>query len=92
MSRDIVPRSSSSVGLVVPTRVQDQLADQLAVLREHAHPQTVDERQDPGAREPPSEPDVVQPRVVTKRDHPGDVDLVPADPEVGGDLKRRERR
>jgi len=53
--------------LVVTRRVEDQLADQLSVLAQHADPKTVDEHQDPRPDEAATEPDVMQPGVVTKR-------------------------
>ena len=62
MSRDIVPRSPRSVlGLVVATRVQDQLAEQLTVLGDHPNLQAIDEDEHPRADETSSESDVVQP-------------------------------
>ena len=78
--------------LVVAVGVEDQLPDQLAVLGDHPDPQPVDQRQYARARKPSTEPDVMEPRVVTKRDHPGDVDLVPPDANMGRNLQPRQRR
>ena len=62
MSRDIVPRSArSAVRLVVATRVQDQLTEQLSVFGDHPNVQIIDEEKDPRADELAAEPDVVQP-------------------------------
>ena len=47
--------------LVIATRVQRQLAEQLPVLGQHPHPQTVDQGEYPGTHEPSPQPDVVQP-------------------------------
>ena len=80
------------MGLVVATRIQDQLTQRLPILGDHPNPQTIDEEQDPRPDELSPEPDVVQPGVVTKRHHSGDVDLVPAQPEAARDREAPKRR
>ena len=63
MSRDIVPPQ-------VTGRIERELSDQLTMLGQHPNAEIGNEHEDPGPREPPAEADVVQPRVVTQRDHP----------------------
>ncbi len=100
MSHDIVPRcvatsfhvSGPAVRLVVTRRVQGELPDQLAVLGDHPDLKAVDQDEDPRPDQPATEPDVVQLRVVADRHHPGDVDLVPPDPEPPRDRKADVRR
>ena len=69
MSQDIVPiclgtsshDSGPTVGLVVARGVEGQFTDELTVLVQNLHPETVDEYQDPSARESAAQPDVVKP-------------------------------
>jgi hypothetical protein len=78
------------VGLVVPSRIEGEPTDQLPVFAQHPDVAVGHEHEHPGADEPTSQPDVVRPRVVAKRDRAGDVDLVPSDPEVGRDYEPRQ--
>ena len=82
--------SRSPVGLVVPSRIEGEPTDQLPVFAQHPDVAVGHEHEHPGADEPTSQPDVVRPRVVAKRDRAGDVDLVPSDPEVGRDYEPRQ--
>jgi hypothetical protein len=90
MSRDIVPKclghpstSRSPVGLVVPSRIEGELRDQTP-FAQHSDVEVGHEHEHPVADEPTSQPDVVKPRVVAKRDRADGVDLVPSDPKWVG--------
>ena len=70
--------------MVVPVRVQGELADQLAgVAVDDADVQVVDEQGDCGAGQAGAEADVVEPAVVSQGDRAAGVDLVVPDPVVG---------
>src|SRR5215213_8561808 len=74
-----------AAGLIVPGRVQDQVADQGAgVAVDHPDVQVVDEQADRGAGEPGAEADVVQPAVVAQRDAAAGVDPILPDTVVEG--------
>jgi hypothetical protein len=77
------------VGLVVPRRIEGQVSEQLPVFGQDPHVEAIDEGEHPRADELPAQAEVVQPRVVAERDHPGDVELVPSHPVVRGDHEPR---
>jgi hypothetical protein len=76
--------------VVVPSRIEGEPTDQTPVFAQHSDVEVRHEHEQPGADVPTSQPDVVKPRVVTKSDRAGDVDLVPSDPEVGRDDEPRQ--
>ena len=77
------------MALVVAGRVECELADELAVLGDHADLEVRHQEQDSLPSMGPPQPDVVQSAVVAER-HPSDlVDPVLADPEVGGEDQPR---
>src|SRR5439155_10652121 len=73
-----VPRSPTR--LVVPARVQDELAHQLAVLVQDPNVQAVDEQHHALALEGPSDADVVERAAVPKSDLAVAVHAVVSDP------------
>ena len=82
--RDVI-NTSVLPPLVVPARIEGELAQQLAVLGQDANVAVGYEHHHPGTPVGPSKADVVQPAVVAKGDHPAGVDAIPPDPVVAGE-------
>jgi hypothetical protein len=71
--------------LVVAARVERELAEELALDREHAYVAIGDEQEHTLAFVHASETDVVEPAAIAKRDGAAGVDPVVADPVVAGE-------
>jgi len=94
MSRDIVPTCPGTSFHVQAdpfmgwkSRLGSRVSSRswLPVFGQHPHVEVGNVHQNAAPGEPASQPDVVQPGVVTNGDDPGGVDLLPSDPVVRGD-------
>ena len=73
--------------MVVPGRVEDQIAEKLSAGAEHPDVPVVDQDEDGCAGVSATEADVVQPAVVSQGEFAVAVDLVVADPDVAVDQR-----